>query len=96
MAGPESCRRRGRQFAYRMRPRSLDDSGTRYELGVRAHGPGAARVAEEFADRIRVRDREHRGQRAHIEVYPVGTPDHELPSGLVIDKRRNRVIVSWP
>ncbi|MFY1700166.1 methyltransferase, FxLD system [Micromonospora sp. WMMA1923] len=86
----------GDTFAYRMRPRPLDDSGTRYELGVRAHGRYAERLAHEFADQIRDWDRERRGQHAHIEVYPAGTPDQQLPGGLVIDKARTRVIVSWP
>ncbi|MBQ1047811.1 methyltransferase, FxLD system [Micromonospora sp. C51] len=87
----------GTSFAYRMRPRPVDDSGTRYELGVRGHGPNGKCLAEEFAEQMRVWHREHRGQRAHFEVYPAGTPSRDLPEGgLVIDKRHTRVAVCWP
>ncbi|RLK54454.1 methyltransferase, FxLD system [Actinokineospora cianjurensis] len=86
----------GATFAYRAhRPTSPDRSS--FEFGVYAHGPDAQRLAEDYAELIRAWDRDHRhGPGAHIDVWPAGTPDADLPHGRVIDKQHTRVSISWP
>lgn len=83
-------------FAYRtLRP--VNPEKTRYEFGVYAHGPDAEKLANQFADQMRIWDRDHRGGPGpRFTAHPAGTPDEQLPEGLVIDKRHTRVTVSWP
>ncbi len=67
------------------------------EFGVHAFGPDAADLAEEVAEQLRVWGREHRdGPGAQFRVYPVDTPDDQLPEGRVIDKKHSRITISWP
>jgi protein-L-isoaspartate(D-aspartate) O-methyltransferase len=65
------------------------------EIGVRAHGPDSARLAEAVAERIRVFDREHRAHhRAVIEVRP--HDDGIAPQcDALITKRHVRLLLSW-
>ncbi|WP_435271177.1 hypothetical protein [Streptomyces sp. 1222.5] len=65
----------GGSFAYRSVRRT--DDPNRFELGVYGHGPEARKVAERLVEEIRTWDREHRGDRAHIDVFPAGTPDEQ-------------------
>jgi len=70
---------------------------TDVEFGVHAFGPDATELAEEVAEQLRVWGREHRGGPGpQFRVYPVGTPDDQLPKGRVIDKKHTRVTISWP
>lgn len=85
----------GESFAY------VTTRGTAEEMdrewGVHAFGPGAGELAEEVAEQLRVWGREHRGGPGpQFRVYPVGTPDDQLPEGRVIDKKHSRVTISWP
>ncbi len=67
------------------------------EFGAHAFGPYAAAVAEAMAEQVRVWDRDQRGGPGpNFAVWPMGTPDECLHDGLVIDKRYNRVTISWP
>ncbi|MFE3473860.1 methyltransferase, FxLD system [Streptomyces bacillaris] len=85
----------GDSFAYRT-VRATDEED-RYELGAIAHGPRGEQVAERLVEEIRTWDRDHRGHRAHIEVYPAGTPDGQLPAtGRRIERRHTRVTITWP
>ncbi|WP_330241375.1 methyltransferase, FxLD system [Streptomyces sp. NBC_00525] len=85
----------GGSFAYRT-VRATDEVD-RYELGAIGHGPRGRRLAERLVEEIQVWDREHRGDRAHIEVYPAGTPDDRLPAGgRRIERRHSRVSITWP
>lgn len=69
---------------------------SRFEFGVRAHGPDAGKLADRMAEQVGVWDRSHRpGPGPRIAAYPAGTPDKWLPDGLVIDKRHIRLTVSW-
>ncbi|MGH4018846.1 MAG: methyltransferase, FxLD system [Pseudonocardiaceae bacterium] len=84
-------------FAYRASARPVDEDRTRFEFGAYAHGPDAARLAEEYVDLIQTWERDHRGGLgARIEVYSAATPDAELPVGRVIDRKHTRVVISWP
>ncbi|MGH3915372.1 MAG: methyltransferase, FxLD system [Pseudonocardiaceae bacterium] len=84
----------GGSFVY-LAARQLDESSA--EFGVHAFGSGAATIAEEMAEQVRIWDRDHRsGPGPRIAVYPVGTPDDHLPDGRVIDKRHARITISWP
>ncbi|MGH3694579.1 MAG: methyltransferase, FxLD system [Pseudonocardiaceae bacterium] len=87
----------GSRLAYRAKLRPVDTDGTVRELGAYAHGPNAAEAAERFVKQIRIWDRDHRhGPGPRLTVHPVGTPDAELPSGLVVDRRHTRMVISWP
>ncbi|MFF7290872.1 methyltransferase, FxLD system [Streptomyces griseorubiginosus] len=84
----------GGSFAYRtVRP---TDDPDRFELGAIGHGPEGQKVAELLVEEIQAWDRDHRDHRAHIEVYPAGTPDDQLPAGRIIDRPHTRVTISWP
>jgi protein-L-isoaspartate(D-aspartate) O-methyltransferase len=83
-------------LAYRtLRP--VNPEKTLYEFGVYAHGPDAGKLASQFTDQMRIWDRDHRGGPGpRFAAHPAGTPDEQLPEGLVIDKRHTRVTVFWP
>lgn len=84
----------GGSFAYRT-VRPTDDSD-RFELGAIGHGLEGQKVAELLVEEIQAWDRDHRDHRAHIEVYPAGTPDDQLPAGRIIERPHTRVTISWP
>ncbi|MDX3850223.1 methyltransferase, FxLD system [Streptomyces sp. AK02-01A] len=84
----------GGTFAYRT-VRATDDPD-RFELGVIGHGPHAKEIADRMVEQIQVWDREHRGDRAHIQVFPAGTPEGRLPAGRVIDRPHTRITITWP
>lgn len=70
---------------------------TDVEFGVHAFGPHAAELAEHVAEQLRVWAREYRGGPGpQFRVYPVGTPDDQMPEGRVIDKKHSRITISWP
>ncbi|MEV7415370.1 methyltransferase, FxLD system [Streptomyces sp. NPDC089919] len=84
----------GDSFAYRRsRPTDQED---RYELGAIGHGPNGRKVAERLAEEIQAWHDGHRGDRAHIAVFPAGTPDEHLPVGRVIERPHTRITISWP
>lgn len=84
----------GDSFAYRTVRRT--DTPDRFELGAIGHGPQGQKVAERLVEEIQVWDREHRGDRARIEIHPAGTPDAQFPSGRVVDRPHTRVLITWP
>ncbi|MGH3774791.1 MAG: methyltransferase, FxLD system [Pseudonocardiaceae bacterium] len=88
---------RGSSLAYRAKLRPVDADGTVRELGAYAHGPGAPETADRFAEQIRIWDRDHRhGLGPRLTVHPADTPDTDLPTGLVTDRRHTRIVISWP
>ncbi|MGH3871110.1 MAG: methyltransferase, FxLD system [Pseudonocardiaceae bacterium] len=87
----------GSRLAYRAKLRPVNTDGTVRELGAYAHGPNAAEAAKRFVEQIRIWDRDHRhGPGPRLTVHPVGTPDAELPSGLIVGRRHTRMVISWP
>ncbi|MEV0611180.1 methyltransferase, FxLD system [Polymorphospora rubra] len=67
------------------------------EFGAHGYGPDGPAIAETLVEELRAWDKDHRGGPGpRIAVYPITTPDAELPPGLVIDKRHRRIVVSWP
>lgn len=84
----------GDSFAYRTVRRTEDPD--RFELGTVGHGPQGQKVAERLVGEIQIWNREHRDDRARIEVYPAGTPDTQLPAGRIIDRPHTRVLITWP
>ncbi|MGH3754368.1 MAG: methyltransferase, FxLD system [Pseudonocardiaceae bacterium] len=87
----------GLSLAYRAKLRPVDADETMRELGAYAHGPDAAEAADRFADQIRIWDRDHRhGLGPRLTVHPADTPDADLPTGLVTDRRHTRIVISWP
>ncbi|MET9293065.1 methyltransferase, FxLD system [Streptomyces sp. NPDC003077] len=84
----------GGSFAYRTaRP---TDAVDRYELGAIGHGPQGQKLAQRLVEEMQTWDREHRDHRPRIEVHPAGTPDNQLPSGRLIDRRHTRITIVWP
>lgn len=83
----------GDSFAYRTVRRTSHPD--RFELGAIGHGPQNQKIAARLVEEIRTWDREHRGDRARIDVYPAGTADDHLPAGRVIDRRHTRITISW-
>jgi protein-L-isoaspartate(D-aspartate) O-methyltransferase len=69
----------------------------RVEFFIHAYGPAAKELAEEFAACVRTWDREIRehGYPA-MTVHPAGTPDDQLPPGVVLDKPASRLVLPWP
>lgn len=85
----------GANLAY-LTTRATDDPDE-VEYGVHAYGPEARRFADDIATYLQVwRDEIRGGPGPRINVYPVHTPDSDLPSGQVIDKAHSRVTISWP
>ncbi|MFI6687973.1 methyltransferase, FxLD system [Streptomyces sp. NPDC050485] len=67
------------------------------EFFIHAYGPAAEAAAEDFAECVRVWDREVResGYPA-MTVHPATTPDNQLPPGDVLDKPSARLVFQWP
>ncbi|WP_406321903.1 methyltransferase, FxLD system [Streptomyces sp. NBC_00519] len=84
----------GDSFAYRTVRRT--DDPDRFELGAIGHGPQGQKAAERLVEELQAWGSDHRDHRAHIEVYPAGTPDDQLPAGRIIDRPHARVTISWP
>jgi len=84
----------GRNLAYRGKPRPLDGPEQLHEFGVVAHGPDPAAVAQAMADQISAWDAAGRPA-PRLTVFPAGTPDEDLPTGHVLDKRHTRLVISW-
>ncbi|KLL10600.1 protein-L-isoaspartate(D-aspartate) O-methyltransferase [Protofrankia coriariae] len=85
----------GTTLAYRGKLRQVDEAGTEFEYVAYAHGPGAAGAAERMADQIRAWDEVDRPAPT-LCVFPIDTPDADLPEGLVLNKRHSRVVFTWP
>jgi protein-L-isoaspartate(D-aspartate) O-methyltransferase len=85
----------GATLAYRGKLRQADIAGTRFEYVVYAHGPDAARAAEQMADQIRAWDKAGRPTPT-LCVFPTGTADADLPDGMVLDKKHTRLVFTWP
>lgn len=67
------------------------------EFGAHAFGSHAEELVAAFCEQIRAWDREQRhGPGPTFGVWPPGTPDERLPDGLVVDKRHQRITISWP
>jgi len=63
-----------------------------FEYGLTNH-----EIADRLVEQIRIWDRDHRnGPGPRLTVHPADTPDAELPSGLVVDRRHTRIVISWP
>lgn len=90
----------GGTIAYRARPRPANGTGPEsatFELGAYAHGPAAQEAADRLAEQIQAWDRAHRhGPPPQLTVCPASTPDDALPSGLVLNKKHTRMVISWP
>jgi protein-L-isoaspartate(D-aspartate) O-methyltransferase len=83
----------GATLAYRGRLRQVADA--EFEYVSYAHGPDGARAADELAGQIRAWDRAGRPAPT-LHVFPIDTPDTDLPDGLVLTKRHSRVVFTWP
>lgn len=84
-------------FAYRKK-RPIPDTAE-FEVGVRAHGPDAARLAGQYVELLRrwnVHRDEQCGAGPRLDVFPASTARADLPAGTVVDKIHTRVVISWP
>ncbi|MEU3991760.1 methyltransferase, FxLD system [Streptomyces platensis] len=69
----------------------------RSEFIVHAVGPAGAELAERMAACVRSWDQHVRGTGyPQMTVHPAGTPDHELPTGHILDKTSSRLVFQWP
>lgn len=68
--------------------------GRTFDLGASAHGPEAAAAAGRMAGHMRTWA--DAGTPAPVlHALPAGTPDGDLPAGTVLDKRHNRLVLSF-
>ncbi|GGP78896.1 MULTISPECIES: methyltransferase, FxLD system [Streptomyces] len=82
-------------FAYLVTRRTEDNKHLEY--GVHALGPHAEQFADKIAGVLRDWEANRRGGPSPvIRVYPVGTPDEQIPADRVIDKVHSRISLSWP
>jgi len=84
-------------LAYRKKRPTPGTDG--FEVGVRAHGPDAAPLAEQYGEllqRWRFYHHDLHGTGPLLEVFPAATTDADLPPGCVIDKVHTRIVITWP
>lgn len=82
----------GSSFAYlAMSPKT---PGQPREFGAHGHGPEAEQLVRAINALIRSWDGP--SVDAQITVYPIATPDDQLPDGLVLPKRHSKVVITWP
>ena len=69
-------------------------SGAEGRLSARGHGPAGERLAARLAEHVRAWDRAGRpGRGLKVDVFALsGGPR----SGVVLDKRHHRFVLSWP
>ncbi|RKE10550.1 protein-L-isoaspartate(D-aspartate) O-methyltransferase [Catellatospora citrea] len=78
-------------FSYRS---ALNWTGDRFDVGAIAHGPRAAAEADRMVDHMRAWV--DAGLPSPVlHVLPSGTPDGNLPTGTVVDKRHSRVVLTF-
>ncbi len=82
---------RGGSFAYRAKRAGAQPDT--FEVGVYAHGPDAARVAEQYGQVLSGWSRYARRGAARIAYIPVGGT---VPAGWHAAKRHGTVVVTWP
>ncbi len=70
-----------------------DAAERRSELGAIGHGPAGPQLADRLCEQIRAWDHDRAAQPL-ITASLAGTPDEQLPHGLVIDKRHIRLVLS--
>ncbi|MBE1573888.1 methyltransferase, FxLD system [Amycolatopsis roodepoortensis] len=76
--------------------RRLDDGGKqRSELGAIGHGPTGDELAERLSDQIRAWGSARTADPV-ITAYPADTPDEQIGSAHIVDKRHSRLVVSLP
>ncbi|MFG1928538.1 methyltransferase, FxLD system [Cryptosporangium sp. NPDC048952] len=78
-------------FTYRSALRWTDD---RFDLGARAHGPSAGSAAGLMVERMRAWLNAGQPSPA-LHLAPAETPDGDLPTGTVLDKRHTRVVLTF-
>lgn len=84
----------GDSLAYLTKPRPIDQDGERrYELGATGHGAAAAQLADRLVEQIRRFNRDRTAQPV-IAAYPAGTATENLPTGVIIDKRHIRMVLT--
>lgn len=79
-------------FCYRSTLRWSDDD--MFDLGARAHGPGAAVTAGRMVEQMRAW-LDAGSPSPVLHILPAGTPDGGLPAGTVLDKRHSRIVLTF-
>ncbi|MFY1573270.1 methyltransferase, FxLD system [Verrucosispora sp. WMMD703] len=79
-------------FCYRSTLRWTDED--MFDLGARAHGPGATAAAGRMVGHMRAW-LDAGGPSPVLHVLPAGTPDGDLPAGTVLDKRHSRLVLTF-
>ncbi|WP_460309009.1 methyltransferase, FxLD system [Actinocorallia aurea] len=81
----------GRTFAYRS---ELRWTGRRFDLGAYAHGPNAEAAAGRMVEHMRAWV-DAGCPAPTLEIFPIQTPDGDLPDGAVLDKRHSRLVLAF-
>lgn len=77
--------------------RPAGPDGDSREFGAFAHGPNATALASRLVGHVRGWDHDQRhGAGPKFEVLPTDLLGGDLSSGLVVEKRHSRVVISWP
>ncbi|MGW4805189.1 methyltransferase, FxLD system [Kitasatospora sp. NPDC004272] len=77
--------------------RRISEDPAEFEFGAHGFGPEGGPLAALINAEVRRWDREHRsGSCPVFTAQPIGTPNDQLPDGLVIDKTHVRLTISWP
>ncbi|GAA1095879.1 methyltransferase, FxLD system [Nocardiopsis metallicus] len=85
----------GASFAYRTLRRH-PDLENRWQFGAIGHGPSGPDAAQQLCALMEEWDRHHRGGPGpDITLVPAHTPDDQLPSGRVVNKRHTRMVLHW-
>ncbi len=82
-------------LAYLASRRQQIGEDVRWELGAIGHGPAAVELSEHLCEEIRAWAPERDTHKPTVLVYPAGTPDSELPEGIVMDKNHSRFVLTY-
>ncbi|WP_433234829.1 methyltransferase, FxLD system [Actinomadura nitritigenes] len=84
-------------FAYlTLRPAEVGDGDRRHEVGVIAHGPRAAELADRVVNAIQVWNQDYRTRSVQFEIQPTETagPIEPAPGRFAFDRPNTRLIVT--
>ncbi|MEU6158826.1 methyltransferase, FxLD system [Streptomyces sp. NPDC047130] len=84
----------GDSIAYVTLHRVEGSEPTRFMLGAVGYGPAGGDLAARLTEQIRAWGSARTADPV-IRIYPVGTPDDELPPGHVIDKPSARMVIAY-
>ncbi|MEV4557188.1 methyltransferase, FxLD system [Kitasatospora sp. NPDC049285] len=77
--------------------RKISEDPVMFEFGAHGFGPEGGPLAALINTEVRTWHCDHRTSDGPVfTAQPIGTPNDQLPDGLVIDKTHVRLTISWP